>query len=614
MGGFFGGFAGAIGDHLHEQHIQNLNNQVEAKRNLLDNYKTLLNDPHMEDVHDQIIQTLLKASSTDPTKLHKQIGKPGGEFDPTQWQVLAQQRHSGQAPSPVNQGQNTTQIPAAPPGHEQAPGGQAQTAEPFRLSRAIQQQEQYKNDPNTPANAAPIPLRELIDRNGMSVPPPPGVQPSPQAASQASQAGNMQAQALQALPPVQGSPVPNGVEVASPMQAAAIAPPPAANWGDSHNAMGGLTPTTLAQRQLQRETAKYGAQYGAQSQAKIAETQAERDQDIATAHSIGIDFNDPKTQTPEKMQLLAGLTGNRIPYIRPPVESDHVAPGTFVKQPDGTWKQVGAAAPNEAAQKDQQIFSDLADLIGKDAGELTNAEKQAARRLAKSSGDDAVGSALRDATSTKGAVLTPAEENKVITQVKKAQAEMSRSVIVNNPTAKEGESGTWSIQEDAKGNPIEYNSKTGEVRPVAAGGIQKAGTKEKRDLTQEKEAGPTRNALQYAQNYAKLPPTGPGDEALMEKFFDLAKPSAGFRMTQAQTDMLKNAQSWINSLKAKTYHAATGTWFSDKLRKDIVNTMQVLADSKIKTQSATSATSIPAPPGAGSSSILNDLIKEHLSK
>ena len=125
MGGFFSGLASGIGDHLHEQHLLNLQQQVEAKRNLLDNYNILHKDPHMQDVHDQIAQTLLKAAGTDPTKLHKQIGKQGGEFDPTQWQVLAQQRAAGRVPSPVNQGQNQTKIPAPPPG--QMPG-QAQMA------------------------------------------------------------------------------------------------------------------------------------------------------------------------------------------------------------------------------------------------------------------------------------------------------------------------------------------------------------------------------------------------------------------------------------------------------------------------------------------------------
>ncbi len=120
MGGFFSGLAGSIGDKLHEMHVENLANQIATKRNLLDNYQVLLQDPHMADVHGDIIQTLLKAASMDPSKLSKGAQKPGGEFDPTNWQAQAMRRRAGQEPSPVNQGQNPTSIPA--PGHGQMPG------------------------------------------------------------------------------------------------------------------------------------------------------------------------------------------------------------------------------------------------------------------------------------------------------------------------------------------------------------------------------------------------------------------------------------------------------------------------------------------------------------
>ena len=91
MGGFFSGLAGALGDHFHQQQLIGIQNQIEAKRNLLDNYQSLLKDPLMQDVHDQIANTMLQAAATDPAKLHKQIQKPGGPFDPSQWAMLAQQ-------------------------------------------------------------------------------------------------------------------------------------------------------------------------------------------------------------------------------------------------------------------------------------------------------------------------------------------------------------------------------------------------------------------------------------------------------------------------------------------------------------------------------------------
>lgn len=89
---------------------------------------------------------------------------------------------------------------------------------------------------------------------------------------------------------------------------------------------------------------------------------------------------------------------------------------------------------------------------------------------------------------------------------------------------------------------------------------------------QGEEAG--KSAQQYAKDYLDSKNfTGPGDEALMEKFFELAKPSSGFRMTHAQIEMLRNAQSWRNSAAAFLRHATVGTWFSDTQRQQIVDTM-----------------------------------------
>ena len=84
-------------------------------------------------------------------------------------------------------------------------------------------------------------------------------------------------------------------------------------------------------------------------------------------------------------------------------------------------------------------------------------------------------------------------------------------------------------------------------------------------------------ALQYASDYLSGGNfSGSGDEAMMEKYFELAKPSSGFRMTEAQQNMLKNSRSWMNSLEGKAYHAIYGTWFTDKQRKEIVSTMSNL--------------------------------------
>lgn len=136
--------------------------------------------------------------------------------------------------------------------------------------------------------------------------------------------------------------------------------------------------------------------------------------------------------------------------------------------------------------------------------------------------------------------------------------------------------GTWAMEEDASGKPLMFNSKTGETRAAPAG-MQKSGTAAKAEAA----TAPARQALDYANDYVgRTAHTGPGDEALMEKFFELAKPSTGFRMSQPQIDMLKNAQSWQSSLEAHLRHATTGTWFSDDQRKQIAGTMKDLAKAK----------------------------------
>ncbi len=105
---------------------------------------------------------------------------------------------------------------------------------------------------------------------------------------------------------------------------------------------------------------------------------------------------------------------------------------------------------------------------------------------------------------------------------------------------------------------------------------------DKKQNAREKELAPTQAALDYADTYAQSVHTGSGDEALMEKFFELAKPSSGFRMSQPQIDMLRTARSWMEGTKALAYHALTGTWFSDEQRNQIMATMKALGEAKVK--------------------------------
>jgi hypothetical protein len=107
-------------------------------------------------------------------------------------------------------------------------------------------------------------------------------------------------------------------------------------------------------------------------------------------------------------------------------------------------------------------------------------------------------------------------------------------------------------------------------------------------------------SLTYANDYLNSGAwTGPGDEALQDQFFNLAKPSSGFRMNQAQIDQLHNMASWMDSWRGKAYHAINGTWFAPEQRRQIVDTMNALASSKGVTEPANAgAKEPPRPAGA----------------
>jgi hypothetical protein len=173
------------------------------------------------------------------------------------------------------------------------------------------------------------------------------------------------------------------------------------------------------------------------------------------------------------------------------------------------------------------------------------------------------------------------------TEIKKEEADTKKSVApseINKNNAEAGAAGsavkgTLEMGENAQGQTVLYNNKTGAV--TAAPGLQKVGTAAKQQAALEKDIGPGRDAMNFADSYLQGGKfTGPKDEALMEKYFDLAKPSTGFRMSKPQQDMLKNSQSFFDSMKASGRHQLTGTWFSDNQRKQIHDAMGELAAAK----------------------------------
>lgn len=117
-------------------------------------------------------------------------------------------------------------------------------------------------------------------------------------------------------------------------------------------------------------------------------------------------------------------------------------------------------------------------------------------------------------------------------------------------------------------------------------------------------------AQQYADDYLKSGRfTGAGDEALMEKYFELAKPSSGFRMTQPQIEMLTHAQDIMNSVVARGKHLLSpeSPYFSDTMRQQIVDTMKNLQTARDETKAASGG-------GKSGAKLTVDQAREYLQK
>jgi hypothetical protein len=171
--------------------------------------------------------------------------------------------------------------------------------------------------------------------------------------------------------------------------------------------------------------------------------------------------------------------------------------------------------------------------------------------------------------------LLTAEETAAGNQANREQSNSIRESMLALAQQNAGDKNLWSVPQP------DGSSKVMQLKPgdtIPNGAVSLSG-----QSSQNAKAGgaDVKASLTYANDYlASNAWTGPGDEALQDQFFNLAKPSSGFRMNQAQIDQLHNMANWMDSWRGKAYHAINGTWFAPEQRRQIVETMNNLASSK----------------------------------
>jgi len=106
----------------------------------------------------------------------------------------------------------------------------------------------------------------------------------------------------------------------------------------------------------------------------------------------------------------------------------------------------------------------------------------------------------------------------------------------------------------------------------------------------EKNVAPLKADIDFVDNYvASGHYTGSNDDAMLLKYFDLAKPETGFRLTTAEMDRQGKTQSYINSAAAKLHHALFGTWFSDQQRVEMQKSMHDISLAKAQARQESSS-------------------------
>jgi len=165
-----------------------------------------------------------------------------------------------------------------------------------------------------------------------------------------------------------------------------------------------------------------------------------------------------------------------------------------------------------------------------------------------------------------------AEQHETEAEQRQAKQFAEQEKLANIREGKKGEEkGVLAEVPDGKGGFVLQRILPGESIPSGARTATQAGAT---TMANEKSLAGGQKAIEYAKDYLDNGIyTGPGDEALMDQFFSLAKPDSGFRMSTPQLNMMRQGRSWMQGVEAHIRHATVGTWFSDEQRKQIVDAM-----------------------------------------
>lgn len=177
--------------------------------------------------------------------------------------------------------------------------------------------------------------------------------------------------------------------------------------------------------------------------------------------------------------------------------------------------------------------------------------------------------------------------------LQKLQLEQTRAQAAQARAAEKAGKYTTAIGSDNRLYIV--NEETQEARPVNVTGAAPGttvttpalyGKQQTANAAAQQSAQGKISALNFANNYVsgiatgRQQATGAMDEALMEQYFEIAKPEKGFRMTETQTSMLGNARPWLEAGKAAVAHGLQGSYYTDKQRQQIAGAMYELARAK----------------------------------